>query len=273
MMPDESWIIAVLVSVSAAFINNIGVNFQKLYYKQNQPILWMVGMVAITSASILDFTALSFAPQSVVAPIGSLTIVSNAIIAPLMHKEKLTFRVGVYTLIVFAGCLTSVLSASHENTIHHTKDVSGMLSSATSAGYMIGLLTALAFSLNYADSFSTWLPALISAIFGSLSVTSAKILNNSVVYDRELDEKLVMVMAFQVVLVGMQLIWLNIALSLADALLVVPVFTSSWIIFTAISGGMMYGEFNKFTSTQAVLFPLGIATCCFGVTGLVRNSA
>jgi hypothetical protein len=49
--------------------------------------LWLVGLSLVVFGSIADFTALSLGPQSLVAPLGSLTLVSNTIFAPLLLKE------------------------------------------------------------------------------------------------------------------------------------------------------------------------------------------
>ena len=50
-------------------------------------------MTMIVLAAVFDFVALAFGPQSVIAPIGSLTMVANAVIAPWMHGEKLHLSV------------------------------------------------------------------------------------------------------------------------------------------------------------------------------------
>jgi hypothetical protein len=39
----------------------------------------------IILGSVFDFAALGFGAQSIVAPLGSLTLVANVVIAPLMH--------------------------------------------------------------------------------------------------------------------------------------------------------------------------------------------
>ena len=44
-------------------------------------------MLFIALASVLDFAALAFGPQSVIAPLGSLTIVANAFVAPALGER------------------------------------------------------------------------------------------------------------------------------------------------------------------------------------------
>jgi len=73
--------------------------------------------VCIVMASVFDFVALAFGPQSVIAPLGSLTMVSNTCVAPWMHNEKLHGKVVFATMVIVAGCVVAVASASHANDI------------------------------------------------------------------------------------------------------------------------------------------------------------
>ena len=48
-----------------------------------------------------------------------------------------------------------------------------------------------------------------------------------------------------------------------------PVFTTAFIIDVVLGGGFLYGEFGDFTLLQAILFPVGIFLCVFGVIVLI----
>ncbi len=52
--------------------------------------IWRVGLFLVMVSSFVDFAALGFAPQTVIAPLGSVTLVANLILAPLMMGEKNT---------------------------------------------------------------------------------------------------------------------------------------------------------------------------------------
>ncbi|KAI8903333.1 magnesium transporter NIPA-domain-containing protein [Gorgonomyces haynaldii] len=86
---------------------------------------WMLGFLVFTIGNICNVIALQFAPQSLVAPLGSISLVVNVIIAPFMNNEKWSYRdvlgviliVGGSSLVVaFAGsnqhdyCLAVLLS-------------------------------------------------------------------------------------------------------------------------------------------------------------------
>ncbi|KAF9954425.1 NIPA-like protein 3 [Mortierella alpina] len=51
--------------------------------------LWAAGLLVFIIGNLGGFIALRFAPQSLTAPLGSISLISNVIIAPLINKEVL----------------------------------------------------------------------------------------------------------------------------------------------------------------------------------------
>ncbi|OAQ27630.1 hypothetical protein K457DRAFT_113961 [Linnemannia elongata AG-77] len=51
--------------------------------------LWAAGLIVFIVGNLGGFIALRFAPQSLTAPLGSISLISNVIIAPLVNKEVL----------------------------------------------------------------------------------------------------------------------------------------------------------------------------------------
>jgi drug/metabolite transporter (DMT)-like permease len=140
---NYNWAIGVGLAALGSFVSNLGVTLQKLhhiqcaqavtstatdgasstktsnhrhdYYKQS---LWRIGLALVVVGSVADFVALSFAPQSLVAPLGSLTLVSNVIFAPLLLKEKITTRDLIATITIVSGSTIAVAYASHDDVIY-----------------------------------------------------------------------------------------------------------------------------------------------------------
>jgi len=54
-------------------------------------------------------------------------------------------------------------------------------------------------------------------------------------------------------------------LQLFDTLLIVPVFSSTFMFSSIIAGGVYYREFDAFTTTSWACFPIGIALVLVGV--------
>lgn len=68
----------------------------------------------IILGSFGDFAALAFAAQSIVAPLGALTLVSNVVLAPLLLGETISRADVVATAVIIAGSCLAVAFASHE---------------------------------------------------------------------------------------------------------------------------------------------------------------
>ncbi|ETO28613.1 hypothetical protein RFI_08517 [Reticulomyxa filosa] len=80
--------------------------------------LWLIGLFLQVIGAIFDFVALGFAPQSVVAPLGSLTLVVNVCLAPIMQNEIPSKRVIFSTFVIVIGCIiTVVFSAKEDNLV------------------------------------------------------------------------------------------------------------------------------------------------------------
>lgn len=100
--------------------------------------LWRIGLGLIIFGSFADFAALSFAPQvnyphntrkvlnyslqlvlqSLVAPLGSLTLVSNVVFAPILLRETIGTRDIIGTVTIVIGSAVAVAFASHEDVVY-----------------------------------------------------------------------------------------------------------------------------------------------------------
>ncbi|KAJ3210017.1 hypothetical protein HDU82_008963 [Entophlyctis luteolus] len=73
--------------------------------------IWVLGLIIYISANFLNFAALQFAPQSLVAPLGSISLVVNVIAAPLLNKEKFTWKDVVGGIFIVGGSSMTVVFA------------------------------------------------------------------------------------------------------------------------------------------------------------------
>ncbi|KAI9229648.1 MAG: hypothetical protein DHS80DRAFT_7591, partial [Piptocephalis tieghemiana] len=46
--------------------------------------VWWLGLIVFIVGNVMNFLALRFAPQSLVAPLGSMSLVANVLLAPLI---------------------------------------------------------------------------------------------------------------------------------------------------------------------------------------------
>jgi uncharacterized membrane protein len=306
-----SWIICVVIMGTVAFISNFGMNLQKLSLMKQAKIdpdspgakreikkwqiVWLVGMSGIVISAGGDTVALIFGSQSLVAPLSSLTLVANAIIANLMHGEVMTKRDYYATILIMAGCVLSVAFASHKDTTYCPEIIWNQFNQLSVILYfsiiVVVVLGLMLFS-RWAERVATDLGetsqlyrkwgkfhrvsyAAVSGITGAQSVMLMKIVvelmaNWSNGSSQSGISLFIMWQTYPMIImlatcVALQVYWLNLGLAKFDALSNVPVFQCLWMLFGVISGGIFFREFSTFDTRQSFMFPLGVLFCLFGV--------
>lgn len=299
-----SWVIAVLICVGANIVSNLGLNFQKLAHEKKRASpadkvkyrsLWMLGFVGIVGGAVGDFAALGFGAQSIVAPLGSMTLVANIIFAPLMIGEKVTRSDVLATLSIVAGCTLSVAFASHKDCLLTVDELFALYRTVRFAVYFSLILVAIfvalfcvrKFEAVERDDFDLYLAkyeklhrfsyASMSGLVGAQSVLFAKTtvelfldwVRGGSFFLAQLPTYLVLIsMGTSVTL---QIYWLNCGLARWSALYNVPVFQSFWIMVSVVGGGVFYDEFSGFDLKQTLLFPVGVILTIFGVVWLSQR--
>jgi magnesium transporter len=296
---------------TVAFISNFGMNLQKLsLVKQsridpNSPgakaeirkwvIVWFMGMSGIVISAFGDTVALEFGSQSLVAPLSSLTLVANALIAKQMHGEIMTNRDYFATALIMVGCVLSVAFASHKDTTYcpeiiwnQFNQIGVLIYFAIIAVVVLGLMLFSRWAERVETDLGTdsslyrkwgrvhrFSYAAISGICGAQSVLLMKILVelfNNWSSQSSQNGKFVFIMwqtypliACLATFVALQIYWLNMGLAKFDALSNVPVFQCLWMLFGVIGGGVFFREFSTFDAFQSFMFPLGVSFCITGV--------
>jgi len=257
---------------------------------------WILGMVCVCVGSLLDFTALAFVDQAVVAPLGSLTLVSNVFFAPLLLKEKVTRQQLYYTFLIVAGSIIAVAFAPREG---GTPETVAMFENFTRARFIVyACIIAVAMCIlrfacwklrriRLADpngrymkliGIHTFAYAACAGIMGAQSVLFAKCTANLVAASIAGKGLMFIYGGTYGVLIGLgvtiflQIRWLNSGLRMFSSLMVVPIFQSFWILVSVIAGMVFFGEYEGvFDKTaNALLFPVGLLLTIAGVFMLTR---
>jgi hypothetical protein len=253
--------------------------------------LWLTGLGLVILGSIFDFAALGFAPQSVVAPLGSLTLVANVFFAPLLLNETSTRKDMLATFVIISGSVLSVIFSSHEDPTYQIETLFGLFLKVRFLVYGVvvsvymGVLFWLIKYIDHIHAHSTvgayqkllkyhrFAYASLAGTMGAQSVLFAKCCAELLRLTFTGDGVFLAYWETYFVLLGMfgsiylQIKWLNSGLRLFTALYIVPVFQSFWILISVIGGIVFYGEykgvFNDFVSSMC--FPLGIGLTIVGV--------
>ena len=126
-MPAE-WLLGVGLCLAGAAFTNLGLTLQKLSFVRIDALnlpphkrptflqpLWVVGFTVFLVGQVAGMVAMGFSSQSVVATLGSFSLVTNAVFAPLVLGEQLTWMLVVSIVVIMSGSAIVVLSSNHDN--------------------------------------------------------------------------------------------------------------------------------------------------------------
>ena len=253
---------------------------QRQFYRRP---MWISGLALIILGSFADFTALGFGAQSLIAPLGSLTLVSNVLLAPIMLGETIN-RSDIYaTGLIIVGSAITVSFASHQDTLYEVNRLFRFSSRPQSAIYALLVLAsmgALCWAIRYVEKlqreqthsehYRSLIPmhrfsyAALSGIVGAQSALFAKCTAELLINTFSGNGFLFAYMQTHLVVACLalcifgQVFWLNSGLRRFEAPYIVPVFQSVWIVVSVIGGLIFFGEYAEMSGTQSVMFPFGL---------------
>lgn len=265
-----STMIGIGLACTAATMNAAGMNLQRWANAQKSQLLNIVGVIMSASCGILDMASFSFAAQSLLAPFGALTLVINLLLAAPLHGDQVKGHDYVATLLVFGGVAVCLANANTES-IERTYSELIALTTRTQFHMWLGLL-ATGFTVAIAHlrtapatarSAALCFP-LLSGGLGGCTTLCAKTLG-------ELTKAGAPWQSTALVGAGIpcfalsQLALLNAGLARASSLLIVPVFTATFVTCNAVGGGIFFQEFDMLTASQQWAYRLGLAMLVGGV--------
>ena len=118
-----SFWVGVMSAIIGSMILAVGMNVQRLAHMRMEERgdtknflfdrTWQLGITIFVVGNFGDAVALAFAPQSVVTPLGSFSLVANLFAAKFLLKEELSMQVGIGSAIIIAGVVAIVLPSSN----------------------------------------------------------------------------------------------------------------------------------------------------------------
>ncbi|KAI8802626.1 magnesium transporter NIPA-domain-containing protein [Cladochytrium replicatum] len=229
---------------------------------------WWLGMGLMLLGELGNFAAYGFAPAVLVAPLGTIALISNAIIAPLFLGESFRMRdfLGIL-LATFGTVIIVVVSSQTEEPVLSPGDIIEAIIQPQFIVYTI-IMAAGAISLSYISAVKLSLSSRfilidigLVAIFGGFTVLSTKALSSLINTNFFLIVTYPITYLMLFVLVStalLQVRYLNHALARFDSTEVIPTNFVLFTISTIIGSALLYHDFNRMTE-------FAIVSCLFGV--------
>ncbi|EON65748.1 hypothetical protein W97_04987 [Coniosporium apollinis CBS 100218] len=236
-------------------------------------VWWWGGMILMTIGEICNFGAYAFVDAILVTPLGALSVVVTTILSSIFLKERLSFigKVGCFNCII--GSVVIVINAPEQSAVARIQDMKKLVLSPgflSFAGIVIAISIFLALWAGPRYGKRSMLVYLsICSLIGGLSVVATQGLGAAIVTQAGGEAQfnqwfLYVLLAFVIITLLTEIVYLNKALNIFNAALVTPTyyvfFTSSTIVTSAIL-------FRGFKGTPATISTviMGFLQICAGV--------
>jgi hypothetical protein len=247
----------------------------------SQVYFWFGNICVTLLGTTLGILALTYAPQSLISPLGGLTIVWNLMLAmiPFFGGIRPKSIEYVATSITLLGTVIIVWLGPENRGQKNTF----WLFLNPKFGLLVLIYSGIGALLESASRSQNKLYRRISSgatggIVGGLSNVFAKSAADFYSGNHVIDEQhdfgtfaLVVIIALGLAI--SQLMFLNSALANYAAVQVVPIYQTTLIIFATISGGVAFDEFGGFSLLQYVGFSFGVCISVIGVAVLASSSS
>jgi hypothetical protein len=280
--------LVVISSLTLSLGAAVGVNVQKLSMNREengrkpfmQP-LWLMGMAVIVVDAIGDFVFIGLAPQSLLAPLGSLCLGWNVILAPLFHREeKVTKTTVIATAIIYVGTIISILYAATSTPNYNLEKIKELARNPYFINYLVftlavqGTLILHGKRKGYGMLHYTCGAGSLGGQTIIFAKTSSELVKNAIL-KKEFDDLMnpisYMAMIMTVVTAVTQLHVLNTGLAKFEALVVVPVY-QTFINAFAITGGLVFfQEYRAMSKKDGTMYSIGLMITLVGVKMLVQQ--
>lgn len=284
-MGADLFVLGCFLNLIGSITINVATNVIKYAHIIDNKKLWYTGIGIFAAGNIANFISMSFAPQSVLAALGSIQFVSNLFLAYFFLGEKLTRAMLIGTFMIVLGNIVIVSVGSKDSPQYSLDDLMDLFGETAFVVYIcLSLALAVALQGVYMGMDRRMLRSLpealagvsfaaSSAIIGSnqvlLAKSSSQLLRASLAGENQLTKPLTYVILLT--WIGLLVFWmtrLNQALRLFAASFIIPVLQCFWTLFAILGGGIYFKEFDDFTGLSYSMFIIGLLLLGGGVVML-----
>ncbi|KAK7502117.1 hypothetical protein BaRGS_00006481 [Batillaria attramentaria] len=233
------------------------------HYTRNP--LWWVGLLLMGLGEIGNFTAYGFAPASLVAPLGTTTVIANLFLAAIFLKEKIRPENLFGCALAIIGAFLIVTFSSQHEVVMDGREIVGALKQISFIVYVcleLGALGVLLFLLYGLKVKHVVIFLLIASLTASFTVISAKALSSMIQisfsgYSQFKHPIFYVMIVIMVATAVIQVKYLNQAMKDFNSTVVVPTNFVFFTISAILSGIVFYKEFYGMTSMDIGMFLFG----------------
>ncbi|XP_034029733.1 NIPA-like protein 2 [Thalassophryne amazonica] len=286
--PVQAYLLGIIISICGNVLISISLNIQKYAHvrqsqRSSKPYytswLWWCGVLLMGVGELGNFAAYGFAPASLIAPLGCVSVIASAIISVVFLKETVraadiiggTLAItGTYLLVTFAPHTSSHITAH----LVQYYAVSWHFLLYLFVEVIIFCILLYLYKMKHVKHIVVVM--LLVALLASLTVISVKAVSGMITESVKGHLQFIYPI-FYVMLVVMisscafQIKFLNQAMKMFDATEVVPI---NFVFFTTsavVAGIVFYQEFEGLALLNIFMFLFGCFLSFLGVFLIARN--
>lgn len=271
----RKYLIGVGISLTGHTVNALGMNLQRYAHTiETETSLvkrppWLLGIACLGLAEVFNFVALSFAPGSVCAPLGSFGVMIGAILGQFLFNEPLTKTAYIAIGFITYGTFLIVINGPSNSKELSVEEFLIIIRSPFRIGYFASIILAMIIFSTFDNSklFPTLTAASISAgnsltlmkvlaVFVKMSVTSSNQMASVIPYC------VIGFVAFSVIL---QVKLLNKAMEKYPAYIVNSIYFVMLTTFVIINSTILFDEMLSLDLPDTLLFASGCVAIVAGV--------
>jgi len=278
------------IGVSLAVLGNclisVSLNAQKHAHNKNEAMgnlkrpymhlpLWWIGMLLMAVGETGNFLAYAYAPATLVAPLGSISVVCNAVLSSLVLREQITSRNKAGCVLAIVGSCFVVLFAPTSDHQLNMSRLADYMTDPVFLSFLAAILAAFAYLYRLplrVQQGNVIIYVLMCSLMGAITVSCTKGLSTALIltvsgsshdqFSSLLPWLLLCVICSTMVV---QIKYLNLAMISFGASEVVPVYYVTFTFCSVMAGVILFKEYHETSPLHALLFVLGVAVTFGGV--------
>lgn len=232
---------------------------------------WLLGLTVFVAGHLLCWMGMAVGTQMMLSCLNVWAMVVTFIFAPLLLYEKVSGYKVCSVLLIIVGVITVIMSGPHSyrpyTTVAFKESLDNRLFLGCSAVVMLCL--GMMFVRSLSSSLTAAEYTLISAVIGWYSTLSAKcsaglIFTSWHFMDSQLELSTGIVIISMVVLAILNVHFMNMAMKIGEAVVVVPLYESLSILGQVFLGGIFFKEVDELTLTGHMYFWFGVVCVILG---------
>ncbi|KAK7885994.1 hypothetical protein WMY93_025615 [Mugilogobius chulae] len=286
--PLTTYLLGIIVSICGNVLISVSLNIQKYtHVRQAQrgskpyytSALWWMGVILMGVGELGNFAAYGFAPASLIAPLGCVSVLASAVISVVFLKETIRASDILGGTLAIIGTYLLVTFAPHKISMVNAQMVHYYFISWYFLVYIVTeilLFCLLLFLYKIKKMKNIVIVMLLVALLASVTVISVKAVSGMITETIKGSLQLVYPIFYVMFVVmvascGFQIKFLNQAMKMFDATEVVPI---NYVFFTTsaiVAGIVFYQEFEDLATLNISMFVFGCLLSFLGVFLIARN--